>query len=406
MMILPGILLGALVGLLSLIPGVHSATLMLSLLPLLGGDAAMVAAGTATGVGGVLAILHAVYHPVASSQLGSAEAAAQLAYAGQGRAAVKMHSLATEQTVYWLLWVGLPMVVLGLVGVPFIQKVSQVLQGLSPLLLPLLIIAVIKRASRPVRTALVMIAATGIGFITFHLPALNGSEWGLPALLTGLFSLPAGLSLLSAGKPAVLPRQTQWTPEDTEDGEEVSGIMVGVLASMLAGVGTGSIVSLLRRDEQTALTYQAMSSGAELGNNAWALLMFALTGSTRSGMAAAAGEAGAATDAWTGLIVIGSLIVGSVIGLKLLRRLEVPYHQFANKVNQRLLGLILCLTSLGLVVYTTGMIGLLIMAGAAALSSQARAWHVPNQALMLCMIGPVVLYQLGLVPSLVHSLGL
>jgi hypothetical protein len=75
-------------------------------------------------------------------------------------------------------------------------------------------------------------------------------------------------------------------------------------------------------------------------------------------------------------------------------------------IPQRGIGVVLLGLGLLSVVIPLGMTGLMIMGAAWMVSSLAKSWLTPNQALMMALMGPVVVSQLGLAGNLARVLGL
>lgn len=402
-----GVLVGIGLSLCTLIPGVHAISLVLLLLPWLGGEPALIAASIAVGMGGTLSILHLAYHPVAQSLLGHADVAAQLTYTGRGPSVVWVHNMAVMQAFYGVVLFGGIAVGFHLAGLSLLVAIGWVFKILGGPAVLVVVGLILKKAKRRVMTLAVMLAATAVGFVSFHLPALAGSEWGMTALLNGLFTLPAGWGLITAGRVTPLPAQEAAVNPNGlwPEGQEFNGMLLGMLTSFLAGVGTGSIAGALR-PEGKPFKYLALSAAAEMSNNIWALLMFALAGTSRSGMAAAASEAGAGSDAWAGVVILTAVGIGIFGGIQLLKHLEVPYRQWIWQRNQPRLGWLLLGSSSVMVIWHTGLTGGLVMLCAWAVSSLAKSGHTPNQALMMALMGPVLLHGFGAEVWLVGRFGL
>lgn len=402
-----GVLAGLALALTGLIPGLHPAAMMLSVFPLLGAESALVAGGVAVGAGTVLSILHSTYHPVAENLLAHADIAAKMAYDGRGKSAVWVHRLACEQALNLVILLGGFFGLVALAGANWLAGLIKLIDWVSPVVLLLILATIAIRAKRFWRTGLVMVLAGILGFVSMHAAATKGHEWSLAALLAGMFTLPAAWGLWKAKTPKLVPDSQPAVDEDDDPvGFEFTGGLLGVLTGFLAGVSTGSLVSLLRRDDMPDVHYIGLASGAEMANGAWALVMMALVGSSRSGVAVAAGEAGVAADPWIVFILLAALIVGFKLGDRIVDRWEDGYRQRINSWNQRRMGKLLFAFAIGLVLFSGGWVGVVLMGTAWMLSSLAKTWKTPNQALLVALIGPVLLGQLGLLQSMAGVLGL
>lgn len=388
-----GVAVGLLLSLLSLLPGLHLASLMMGILPLMwGGDMALAVAATLVGSCSMLHILHKAYHPVARSMLGGAEAATQLAYEGRGPAVVEAHRQAVITAAALVVAVGGLCSLVNLGGVNPLETMAGLVKPAMPWILLGVLALICLQSRRPVVTAIITLAAGLLGFMSFQLPALQGNHWAMAPLLGGLFALPASVALLTAPAAMALPEQRQghWNEVPEID---ITGSIIGMITGFLAGVGTGSLVTLFQPDD--TIDRLALDSSADAANALFAMVAFSLMGTTRSGDAAALAAAAPDVDAIGALMCCGLLGVGVWVGGIWLKRLEAPYRELVHSLPQRGLGLGLTVVHLGLVVSMTGLAGVLIMLAGWAISAQARKWHVPNQALMATLIGPVLIYHLG-----------
>jgi TctA family transporter len=389
-----GTLLGLGLSLLGLVPGLHIVAWLPALMAWSGGDTALVAGGVYVGASSLLAILHATYHPVAKSQLASADAPAKLAYVGFGATAVKAHQQACLSSMVAVVMLCGVALLTSLVGADLLGGTVSLLKPVSPPLILGVLGLIVYKAGRPVRTVLIMVAGAALGFTSFQ---TVDSAAVMIALLGGLFTVPAALALITEPEGDPLPKDLPYPisvrPVTNWD---LKGALVGMATGFLAGVGTGSLVSLLRKDGGDTVNYVRLSAAADMGNNVFALLLFASAGSTRSGVAAAMADAGGLTDGWSMLMLTVALIVGTLFGSAWLTKLAPRYKVWAMKIPVRWLGVALLTILVGTVVHEMGARGLTLLVAASALSSVAKSWRTPNQALLSTLIGPALISQLGL----------
>ena len=279
------------------------------------------------------------------------------------------------------------------------------IEPIIPLLLMCTVGATVFRAGFPFRTIIVCAFATLLGFITFNHPDLVSSEWSMVPLLSGLFMAPVAEGILNTKRVKAVPppQENLWVVGGEH---EVKGSLIGCLTGFLAGIGSSSLVALIRRRETEEEDYLATASAAEAGNAMFALLAFALIGSTRSGSAVALAQVAPEVDAIGALMAVGFLGIGVFGGHLLLNTVHHPYRVIIGLIPQKLLALALLLGTLWLVFAYTGQLGITIFACAWILGGVARDWHTPNQALMTTLIGPVIIYYMGWSAGLAELMGL
>jgi TctA family transporter len=402
-----GIIVGILVGTLSLIPGVHPASLLLFILPLvhLGSDGSLAVAAVSIGVGCVLNILHVTYHPVSRSMLAHADVAAKMAYQGYGKAVVRLHSQSVWTSTLMVAIVTCVLVGSAMLGWDMAKGLNSVIKTLNPFILTLVVGLTVWKSKRKVRTALICICAGLLGFMAFNLPAVRGSEWTMLPLLGGLFMAPAAASLLFEAEGMKLPDEVEnrW---DEITGSDATGAVLGIITGFLAGVGTSSLVNLFREESMDEEEMVQLGSAGETSNAMFALLAFTLIGTTRSGTAAAVANVAPSVDPLAALLCLALMVFGVMVGQRLLKVIHEPYKRLMWVINQKTLACIL-LTLTGITVLSkTGLSGTIIFFAAWLLSSQAKKWYVPNQSLLVSLIGPVLIYYTGCSGALAISLGL
>lgn len=402
-----GVIVGILVGTLSLIPGVHPASLLLFILPLmhLGSDGSLAVAAVSIGVGCVLNILHVTYHPVSRSMLAHADVAAKMAYQGYGKAVVRLHSQSVVTST--LLVSGVTVLLAGsaMLGWDMAKDLNGWIKTMNPLILSGVVLLTVLRSQRKVRTAIICACAGLLGFVAFNLPATRGSEWTMLPLLGGMFMAPAAASLLFEAEGMELPEEAEnsW---DEVTGSDSTGAILGIITGFLAGVGTSSLVNLFRESEMDEEEMIQLGSAGETSNAMFALLAFTLIGTTRSGTAAAVASVTPTVDPLAALLCLALMVFGVMVGQRILVWIHEPYKRFMWMINQKTLAMIL-LTLTGITVLSkTGLSGTIIFLCAWLLSDQAKKWYVPNQSLLVSLIGPVLIYYTGCSGALVVAMGL
>ncbi len=402
-----GVLVGLAISLLNLFPGIHPAGILLMLLPslALGTDGALAAAAVSTGAGSLLHVLNVAYQPMSRRMIAGADVATKLAYQGYGPAVVRLHTQAVWMGFTGVCVLGALFILPQLLGHNSAQAFGRAIGAIAPWVLAAAIILTIVRADRKISTVMICGMAAAIGFVTFNCAGLAGNPWAMTPLLSGLFMAPIAASLLVKQKPLKM-QADQDNIWETDPAIQTLGSLLGCLTGFLAGIGTSSVVALVRSDDMEDEDYLSLGAAADSANSMFALLAYCLIGSTRSGTAAALAEAAPQVDAIGSILCLGFIALGLLLGHNLVAALHGVYRFVIHKLPQRTFAAGLLVMTTWLVITQTGASGLLIYIAAWLLSTQARAWYVPNQALLVSLTGPVLIYYLGLSGSLATIFGL
>lgn len=401
-----GVLFGAALGLLAIVPGIHPTIVLAGLLPLLGihgifGACAIVGAlGSSQAVMG----LAKTYHPATQQSMQAATPEQVMAYSGRGKLALAIQTQAT--------WTGVTTVLVLATLLLLFQAltggidVTPLIKALSPLLIGLYLVVTVGSASRKAVTLAVVLLGTVVGFYTLNHPALVGNPSSLAPLLGGIFTV-AALSqvIFHRGNVQSFPAQrpvtaTRWVFAE----RQYLGALSGLTTAMIAGLGSGAMVSFFAghvREEE----YLGMHTASESANNAFAILLFILVGATHSGAGVALKQNVHTLGLVTGILMILAIVVGLYLGTAFVRRIEDAYVGLVSRLPQKQVAVGVLVLTLAIIFFETGLVGLIATILSACLGLIARLYFVPNQALMSVLVGPVLVYYLGLAGPLAGLLG-
>lgn len=407
MTIVLGALLGIGLGLLSALPGVHVSVLLVGLLPLLGLDplaAAAALVGT-VGSGMTATTLAKTFHPATKQTIQAATPEQRMAYNGHGKKAVRIQLFAIWSGAGAVLLCALPL--LG-IFTWFPRDAQALVDSIKPLGLLFIIgflVTTWYQARNKALTALVMVAGGLVGFYVLNHPALVGNASSLAPLLSGVFALPALLMILfHSGHIRPFPRQRA-DQGDHNHLSQVWGALGGILTAMTAGLGSGSAVSLFA-ESVTEEEYLGMHTASESANNLFAILLLIVAGASHSGVGVALKQQLPQIDVTLGIILLFIIFLGLQAGTQLITWCTDFYVKLVTRVPQKLLALFVLLLSLGLVLGETGSVGLLAALAAGCLGLAARLYCLPNQALSTVLVGPVLIYYVGMAGPLAHLMGI
>lgn len=403
-----GLLLGTGAGLLSAIPGVHTSVLLIGLLPLLGikGSLGAVALTSAIGSGVIAGSLAKTFHPATSTTLASATPEQVMAYRGDGIRAVWIQIQASWTGLLVVGLAAVPLLLLRLLSEEDVENLFKVLGGFSPLLIVTFLVVTTWTARKRVVTALVLVLSALVGFVGMNVPALAGNPMVLSPLLAGIFSIPAlGMVVFEHGHTVPIPRQQPLrSTRGVASPLQYHGAWAGILTALVAGLGSGSAVSLFAERVKPE-EYLGMHTASETSNNAFALLSFILVGTAHSGTGVALKMGSSSPSLVFGLFLMAAVLVGLVASSAVIMRVAPGYSRVISHLNPRVVATLVLAFTVTLVAVETGPAGLMVAAVATLLGLAAKLHFAPNQALLAVLAGPVLLYHTGLSGPVAGLLG-
>lgn len=370
-----------------LLPGLHPALALALILalPLPFGPLAKAAfVLSACGASLYLKRLGNVYAPAAnSSNIASLEPALRMTAQGQGPKAFRISARATDVAVASA---GLLLGVLALVACLNKLWLSQLENVIGAFGLPVIGLwfwFTFKRSKRKKLLLAGMGLAGAVGYLTLHHPTLLGNPHAMAPLMAGLFGIPIALSVLAEnahGLPAQDFDELSLDKLSLRTGLAGSGI--GMLTGFLAGLGAGSLVSLLSEVLDTDESYLLASASAEATNDVVALGLMLLVGLGRSGEAVLLGRAlQTQPPVLVVLLLFGAFGLGCWVSRMLAFKLERSYAYAVAYRQQR--GFVVLGLGLGVFqVILSGhiLVGLSLMLAATGVGLLLKAWKLPNQA--------------------------
>lgn len=398
--ILAGVTLGLTLG---LVPGLHLG-LLLSLAAAAawqaGVSAPAVAAflAAAAGVGMYVKRLALVYHPAAGADnLASLDPAMRLALTGRGPTAVALGVWGTDcASLAVLALLGL-LGVAGAFGVPLLPGAKALLQPLALGFLLLWLAVTWVHARHKLATALCLLGAGLFGYLVLHHPSLRGNAHQLAPILTGFFAWPAALMLLQPRVEAEAPSEE---PVNANPELIPIGLGLGALTGFLAGLGAGSLASLVQDQTEGDGDYLLLATCAEAMNDWLALVLVLTLGLGRSGEAVALGQFIQPGQWGPALGTLGVLAASAYVARRWVLTIQETYAAFIQATPRGVwLGLIL-LFSLGQLALTHQFtLALVLTLAGFCLAMAARQARVPQQVAFATLVLPLLVQTFGLVPA-------
>lgn len=404
-MTLVGILLGVGLGLtLGLVPGLH-----LGLLLALAATAAWQAGVPAPAVAAFLAAaagtgmytkrLALVYHPAAGADnLASLDPAMRLALTGRGREAVSLGVWGTDCASLAVLALVALLGLAGAAGLPLLEWVKDLLEPLALGFVALWLGVTLYHARRKAMTATCLLAAGAFGYIVLHHPGLRGNAHQLAPILTGFFAWPAALMLL---QPRVAAQATSAEPVEVNPALIPIGLSLGALTGFLAGLGAGSLASLVQSHTEGDGDYLLLATSAEAMNDWLALVLMLSLGMGRSGEAVAIGQFIQPGQWVAALGTLGVLAAAAYVARGWVLTFQDRYAAWVGAVPRPVwLTLIIGFSLWQLAL--TGQFGLALVLTLAGfcLAVTARNARVPQQVAFATLVLPLLVQTFGLVPAL------
>lgn len=396
-------LLGTAVGLLAAIPGLHIAILIAALLAFLPdhNQTSLVFVAAALGSSTLAGSLAKTFHPANSETLASATPELKMAYEGRGLEAIRLQVNASCSSMIMTCGIGLLFLLFSSTSEP--KQVSAIVSGIiQPVTAPLLLLlaaGTVYFSKRKLLTLVFIVLATAFGYIGMNAPALKGNPHVLTPILSGLYTFgTAGTIFFSAHAAVRLPKQVRPQPVNTSPWPTF-GTLAGVITSFTAGLGASALTATSAK-HTTNRSYLELQAGSEAANNTMALLLLVVLGTSRSGAAAQVQQHVTQLNWVDALSVISAIFVALLVAYALVQKVASVYAHIATNVPPKTVLVLVCLSSLALIINQTGTAGLGLAVFGAALGMLAKKHFVPNQALTFVIGGPVLLHHTGLVPYL------
>lgn len=404
-MTLLGILLGVALGLtLGLVPGLHLG-LLLALAAAAAWQAGLPAQAVAAflaaaaGVGMYTKRLALVYHPAAGADnLASLDPAMRLALTGRGREAVTLGVWGTDCASYAVLALLGLIGLAGAIGVPLLTWVKACLQPLALGFLILWLAVTWFHARRKVATLSCLLGAGLFGYLVLHHPSLRGNAHQLAPILTGFFAWPAALMLLQPRVAAQAP-----SPEPVNANPELipMGLGLGALTGFLAGLGAGSLASLVQHHTEGDGDYLLLATSAEAMNDWLALVLVLTLGMGRSGEAVALGQFIQPGQLGPALGTLGVLAASAYVARTWVLTMQDRYARLVQAVPRPVwLALIIAFSLWQLALTGQFTLALVLTLSGFCLAVTARQAHVPQQVAFATLVLPLLAQTFGLVPAL------
>jgi len=225
----------------------------------------------------------------------------------------------------------------------------------------------------------------------------NFSDGMLFPLLSGLFGLP--MLLLSAQRGVTLPERVSFDEEPLSKGFVLSGIAIGtvagVLAGLLPGVGTSQAAVLaqatLEDSKEATRRFLIALGGVNAADVMFSFFALWLIGNPRSGLAVAVGQILAATQQ-NFLIIISAVLFAAGLGAYLTLRLSRKAVFWLRRFDYPRMCLYTAAFVSGLVLLITGPLGFAILVVSTAVGMVPNLTNVRRSLAMACLIVPTIIY--------------
>lgn len=388
-----------------LVPGLHPGLVLglaiLVLPSLIGTAASALAVAAAAGVSLYLKRLNAVYNPQAGGDdVASMEPALRMTCNGQGAAALRLMVTGIDLSIAFGLLLCVVILIFHAYDINAPKALNKLLGPLGIVVILIWIATTISRAKAPGLTALSFVVLGGVGYVVLHHPALVGDRHQLAPIMSGVFGIPIAISVLLASASS-LPPQQEPEPVSANIALAIIGVFTGAVTGFLAGLGAGSLVSLLQDLASDDIDYLLLSSSAESSNDVLAMLLILIATMGRSGEAVALGHVAGTISIPQGLAIFGVILFGAAVGRTLTFQLESWYQGFiGSRQPQTWATLVLVIAASQILLMTSTVIAIVLTTAAVVISLWAREKELPLQTSFAALAVPLVLQYLGLVPSL------
>ncbi len=261
---------------------------------------------------------------------------------------------------------------------PIAVVFSKGYASITPLI-PILLLFITLFTVRDVFSAFLFVFSGLLGLMANNL----NIHQPLVPLLTGMFGLSRLVTSLNVSNVPPQTTKVEYTPSAVQNRSAFFGTILGMFSGFLPGIGSSQsayIASALGGDFLTAL------GSITTSNALFSLLSLELIGKVRSGVALAL--TGEENPFLIFSIALMAVAVGSIASLSI-ANVSV---KLVSKVNYRLLSSVVIATLIGVVLWSSGILGLLVMVTSAALGIMAITKGARQSSLMGVIVIPTIVY--------------
>jgi len=329
----------------------------------------------------------------------------RLLFEGRGYEAIKLTVIG-----------GLGALFIGLLMIAFISNIFSFLYEVSRPYMQYIILAVVifmivseKKPKKMLSSVLIILISGLLGLITLNSSLVPQQEVLFP-VLTGLFGL-SGL-IISFSESSRIPEQTGDSKLKIPKKEIIKSIVLasfaGILVGFLPAVGISEAATMVQYlgGSGESRSFLITVSGINVANDAFSLISLYLVSNPRSGASVAIQTILTELTFFDVLFLVGIILFTAGIAAVLTLHLGKKIPNFLVKLNYRYLTLSVMIFIIALVIFITGVFGLLILFTSTAIGMLCAHLEVRRSHCMGILLIPTILFFSGLTPSLISILGI
>lgn len=266
------------------------------------------------------------------------------------------------------------------------------IEDFIPLLLGFFLLFILFHSPNIRKSGTVILLSGILGVVVFEAPVRSHNA--LIPVFTGLFAIPALLKAYS--EEIDLPEQKSKDIDRTNAAKGgLTGLIAGLIAGIVPGIGAATATSFLSPlMDDSRKRFLASMGAVNTSDIIVSFLALYLIGSPRSGASVAVQAISKVTYSDTVLLVLlaaASVLISFPVSIIVSERAA----KHISKMNFSLLAAAVGLIIFSVVVFLTGVTGVLILLTASALGILAQRWD-ERRACMSVLIVPVLLELTGL----------
>ena len=342
-----------------------------------------------------LAITHTILDFIPSVYLGAPEEDTYLSVLpghellkqGKGHEAV---SLAVSGAIIGIII----LLVLSPILIFTILPLEKIISKAIPFILIAVSLYIILREKKTLTALMIFVAAGFLGYVSFNLPVKDP----LLPLLTGLFG--ASTIILSIRNKIKVPKQKEsefFTKPNKKEIKKIvlPSLIVAPWCTFLPALGSG-YAALISSEiaNQSRRSFMALTGLLNTFIMAGSFLIVYLNEKTRTGAAAAIKELIAPISGKEVSIILIAALISSLAAAFIALFISKKCANYINKINYRMLSIIIAVILILVVLIFSNSIGFLILAASTSLGIATISSEVKRTHLMGALIIPTIIYYL------------
>jgi len=271
-----------------------------------------------------------------------------------------------------------------------IPKISSILPTLIPAILVAIVIGMLLEEKKHGETILVIGFSGALGLIALN----SGISNPVFVLMIGFFAIPSLVHSITT--KTIIPEQEKNIESKLQIKTGAIGAIVSAFIAMLPGIGPSQAAFIAKKTLKkiNEKEYLILIGGVNTANLVMSLLVFFITGKTRTGMALALKQIQISPDFL--LLLLATAIIAIGTASIITEQIAKKSAEIIWKINYKKISTIMLIALVSLTAYIGGILGLLAAITAAGITQFAVYSKIKRSHCMSFLIIPTIAIYLGI----------